>query len=381
MSDAFGVYVHFPFCAAKCPYCDFNSHVRQKVDEGRWLAAATRELSAMSARLDRRDRIVSSVFFGGGTPSLMQGASVGAVLDRIAALFPVAANVEVTLEANPSSVEAGRFRDYRAAGVNRVSLGVQALDDAALKSLGRLHSKAEALAAFDLARRIFDRHSFDLICARPGQSTGAWEAELREALALGPTHLSVYQLTFEDGTPFEKLRRAGKLRPLDDDAADAQFVLTQSMTADAGLNAYEVSNHAGRGEEARHNLLYWRYGEYLGVGPGAHGRIFANGTRYATATLKSPEGWAQQVEKTGDGLETFAALTGPEQGEEALLMGLRLSEGVSIALVESLLARPLNATALHGLGDHGYVVRTDDRLRATAKGRFVLNRVIAELAG
>lgn len=380
MSEPFGVYVHFPFCAAKCPYCDFNSHVRQKVDEARWRAAIIAELSAVAGRLDARPRTVDSIFFGGGTPSLMSGASVAAILNRIAALFPVSSDVEVTLEANPTSVEAGRFADYRSAGVNRVSLGVQALDDAALKSLGRLHSKAEALAAFDVARRIFDRHSLDLIYARPEQSVAAWEAELGEALALGPTHLSVYQLTFEEGTPFEALRRAGKMKPLDDDGAQAQFELTQDMTGAAGLAAYEVSNHARPGEEARHNLLYWRYGEYLGVGPGAHGRILADGSRLATATLKSPEAWASRVEQSGDGFDAVTLLTAPEQGEEALLMGLRLQEGVSIARVENMMGRALNANALTGLRELGLIVQQGDRLRATPRGRFVLNRVIAELA-
>lgn len=381
MSDAFGIYVHFPFCAAKCPYCDFNSHVRQKVDEARWLTATLTELSTIAGRLDPRARTAGSVFFGGGTPSLMSGRSVAAILERIAALFPVAPDVEITLEANPSSVEASRFRDYRAAGVNRVSLGVQALDNAALNSLGRLHSKAEALAAFDLARRTFDRHSLDLIYARPGQNTAAWEAELREALALGPTHMSVYQLTFEEGTPFEALRKAGKMRPLDDDTAQEQFALTQAMTEAAGLPAYEVSNHARPGEEARHNLLYWRYGEYLGVGPGAHGRILTQGSRTATSTLKLPEAWAQKVETTGDGLETLTPLTLPEQGEEALLMGLRLSEGVLITQLEELFGRSLNATALSDLTAQGHVATNGGRVRATAQGRFVLNRVIAELAG
>jgi oxygen-independent coproporphyrinogen-3 oxidase len=380
MTDAFGVYVHFPFCAAKCPYCDFNSHVRVKVDEPRWLAAVLRELTAQAAALDTRPREVSSVFFGGGTPSLMSGASVAAVLDRIAALFPVAHDVEVTLEANPSSVEAGRFRDYRAAGVDRVSLGVQALDDAALKRLGRLHSKAEALAAFTLAQSIFPRKSLDLIYARPGQTAQAWESELREALALGPSHMSVYQLTFEEGTPFEALRRAGKMTPLDDDASAAQFALTQGMLGAAGLSAYEVSNHARPGEEARHNLLYWRYGEYLGVGPGAHGRVFRDGGRAATTTLRSPEGWAERVEQTGVGLDAVTALAAAEQGEEMLLMGLRLSEGVSIARVEGMLGRALNPAALADLQDQGYLAANGDRLRATARGRFVLNRVIAELA-
>jgi oxygen-independent coproporphyrinogen-3 oxidase len=380
MTEAFGVYVHFPFCAAKCPYCDFNSHVRQKVDEERWLKAALVELTTMAGRLDARPREVGSAFFGGGTPSLMSGRSVGAVLERIGALFPLAADLEVTLEANPTSVDASRFKDYRAAGVDRVSLGVQALDDAALKALGRLHSKAEALAAYDLARRIFPRHSLDLICARPAQTPQAWESELREALALEPSHLSIYQLTFEDGTPFEALRKAGKIRPLDDDSAEAQFALTQDMTSAAGLQAYEVSNHAKPGEEARHNLLYWRYGEYLGVGPGAHGRILAQGARCATSTLKMPETWAKKVETDGDGLEVQTALSAEEQGEEALLMGLRLSEGVSIARIEALLGRALKPTKMAELTAQGFIAKDAGRLRATAQGRFVLNRVIAELA-
>jgi putative oxygen-independent coproporphyrinogen III oxidase len=381
MTDAFGVYVHFPFCAAKCPYCDFNSHVRVRVDEARWLAAVLRELSTQAAALDRRQRVVSSVFFGGGTPSLMSGLSVGAVLDHISALFPVASDVEVTLEANPSSVEAGRFRDYRAAGVNRVSLGVQALDDGALKRLGRLHSKAEALAAFALAQSVFPRHSLDLIYARPGQTTDAWAAELAEALALGASHMSVYQLTFEEGTPFETLRRAGKMTPLDDDASAAQFLVTQEMLGAADLAAYEVSNHARPGDEARHNLLYWRYGEYLGAGPGAHGRVLRDGGRAATLTFRSPEGWASQVEQNGAGLETVTPLSLSEQGEEALLMGLRLSEGVSISRVEGLLGRALNPLAMTDLEAEGFLVRTAERVRATPRGRFVLNRVIAELAG
>jgi oxygen-independent coproporphyrinogen-3 oxidase len=379
-ATAFGLYVHWPFCAAKCPYCDFNSHVRRSIEEGQWLAALLREMDTIAARLSPRERTVSSVFFGGGTPSLMHGRSVEAVLDRVAALFPVAPDVEVTLEANPTSVEAGRFRDYRAAGVNRVSLGVQALDDRALQSLGRLHSKAEAVAAIDVARETFQRWSFDLIYARPGQRSQDWEAELREALALGPRHLSVYQLTFEEGTLFEALRRDGKMTPLDDERSAEQFELTHALLGAAGLPAYEISNHAMPGEEARHNLLYWRYGEYVGLGPGAHGRVFFDERRWATAALKDPAAWARQTDSQGHGLADETPLSRSAEGEEALLMGLRLSEGVELDVVEGLLGAPLNPDALHDLSREGLLDAGGGRIRATPRGRLVLNAVIAALA-
>ncbi|HAH10765.1 MAG TPA: coproporphyrinogen III oxidase [Alphaproteobacteria bacterium] len=376
----FGIYVHWPFCAAKCPYCDFNSHVRLKIDETRWLAATLRELAQMAGRLDRRPRTVSSVFFGGGTPSLMTGGSVQAILERIAHHFPIDRAVEVTLEANPTSVEAQRFRDYRAAGVNRASLGVQALDDEALRSLGRLHTKAEAMAAVTLAVEIFPRVSFDLIYARPKQTTAAWNRELAEALSYGPTHLSVYQLTFEEGTPFEALRQAGKMKPLDDDTSAEQYRLSQEMLDAAGLPAYEISNHAKPGDEARHNLLYWRYGEYLGLGPGAHGRVWIDGQLHATETVKLPEAWAQKVEAEGAGLTVCRPVASAQQAEEALLMGMRLTEGVSLDRIAHLRGRALDPARLADLVQAGLVVIENDTLRAAPEGRLVLNAILAQLA-
>ena len=295
MTNAFGIYVHWPFCLSKCPYCDFNSHVRHAaIDEARFVRAFAAEIAATAARVP--GRTVSTIFFGGGTPSLMQPATVGAVLDAIAQSWSVAPDVEVTLEANPTSVEATRFRGYRAAGVNRVSLGVQALDDAALKELGRLHTAREALDAVAVARAIFDRYSFDLIYARPGQTPDAWATELRRAIAEAGEHLSLYQLTIEQDTPFFALREAGKLTVPDDDAARALYDTTQAVCAAAGLPAYEISNHARPGAECRHNLVYWRAHEWAGVGPGAHGRLDIAGERRAIATEKRPEAWLTQVE-------------------------------------------------------------------------------------
>src|SRR5262245_9566241 len=298
---AFGIYVHWPFCASKCPYCDFNSHVRAGgIDEARFLRAYLRELRHW-ADLAPRGR-VSSIFFGGGTPSLMSAATVHALLDEIGGLWALDASPEITLEANPSSVEASRFRDYRAAGINRVSLGVQSFNDADLRNLGRLHTAAEAQAAIEISRETFARFSFDLIYARPGQTLHDWERELAHALTVAGNHLSLYQLTIESGTPFAELHARGKLRVPDGEAAQALYELTQDMTAQAGLPAYEISNHAVSAEECRHNLLYWRYGEYAGVGPGAHGRIVAGGVRRATLAERQPERWVMHVETQGHGL-------------------------------------------------------------------------------
>src|SRR5262245_14867722 len=320
----FGVYVHWPFCASKCPYCDFNSHVRSGgIDETRFRDAFVRELEHWAGLAPGRS--VGSVFFGGGTPSLMDPATTGAILDAIARHWRVDLGAEVTLEANPSSVEAGRFRGYRTAGVNRGSLGVQSLEDGVLRTLGRLHTAAEARAAIEVARDTFDRFSFDLIYARPGQTLEAWRAELSDALALAGGHLSLYQLTIEGGTPFAKLHARGKLKLPDQERARAFYQLTQELTEAAGLPAYEISNHAAPGDECRHNLLYWRYGEYAGLGPGAHGRIVADGVRRATAAERLPERWAAQVEAQGHGLVEKAALGRAEEADEALLMGLRLA--------------------------------------------------------
>jgi putative oxygen-independent coproporphyrinogen III oxidase len=377
----FGVYVHWPFCAQKCPYCDFNSHVRFRGwDEDRFRAAFLAELEHV-ARLTG-PRVVDSVFVGGGTPSLMQPATAAAILDRIAGLWTLAAGAEITLEANPGSVEAGRFAGYRTAGVNRVSLGVQSLRDEELKKLGRVHSVAEARTAIAIAAATFDRFSFDLIYARPHQTAHAWRAELGEALALAGRHLSLYQLTIEPETPFAALHAAGRLAIPDADAAGALYELTQEMTEAAGLPAYEISNHAAPGEESRHNLLYWRYGEYAGVGPGAHGRLVVEGRRLATVTERTPEAWAAQVEAQGHGFSEVSPLRPAETVDEALLMGLRLREGVDLKRVAALGAvRPAARTVDEFVG-LGLLERSEgsDRLRATFRGRFVLDAIVARLA-
>ena len=330
LTSPFAVYVHWPFCLSKCPYCDFNSHVRHGgVDEARFLRAYEAEIAATAARAP--GRTVSSIFFGGGTPSLMRPSSVQAILDCIGKHWSVAPDVEVTLEANPTSVEATRFRGYRAAGVNRVSLGVQALDDASLKELGRLHTAQEALDAVAVARSIFDRYSFDLIYARPRQTLEAWAAELKRAIAEAAEHLSLYQLTIEPDTPFSALHKAGKLIMPDEELARDLYDLTQTVCSRAGLPAYEISNHARPGAECRHNLVYWRGHDYAGVGPGAHGRLTIDGRRVATATEKRPEAWLLRVEETGTGFTVDEKLTSGEAADEYLLMGLRLAEEIDTA--------------------------------------------------
>src|SRR5437588_211694 len=330
MKTAFGVYVHWPFCLSKCPYCDFNSHVRHGgIDEARFVRGFAAEIAATAARVP--GRTVSTIFFGGGTPSLMSPEAIGAILETIARHWSIAPEIEVTLEANPTSVEATRFRGYRAAGVNRVSLGVQALDDAALKQLGRTHTAQEALAAVAIARAVFERYSFDLIYARPQQTPDAWAAELKRALAEAAEHLSLYQLTIEQDTPFAALHAAGKLALPDDDRARALYDTTQTVCAGAGLPGYEISNHARPGAECRHNLIYWRAQEYAGIGPGAHGRLEINNARHATATEKRPESWLMRVESLGHGLITDDILQPAEMADEFLLMGLRLVEGIDPA--------------------------------------------------
>lgn len=376
----FGVYVHWPFCLSKCPYCDFNSHVRHAaIDEARFVRAFTAEIAATAARIPGRE--AASIFFGGGTPSLMQPATVGAILDAIARHWRVARNAEVTLEANPTSVEAERFRGYRAAGVNRVSLGVQSLDDAALAALGRLHSAQEALAAVGIARATFPRYSFDLIYARPGQTVAAWRDELGRALAQADDHLSLYQLTVEPDTPFASLHAAGKLGVPDDDTARALYDATQEVCGVRGLPAYEISNHARPGGECRHNLVYWRYGEYAGIGPGAHGRLDVGGRRRATATEKNPERWLALVEEQGHGLVVDDTLTRSEQADELLLMGLRLAEGIALARYAEVSGKPLDRERIAELTRHGLVETTPDRrLRVTPAGFPVLDAVVADLA-
>jgi oxygen-independent coproporphyrinogen-3 oxidase len=378
--SAFGVYVHWPFCLSKCPYCDFNSHVRHAaIDEARFLRAFHAEIATTAARAP--GRTVSTVFFGGGTPSLMQPATVGAILDAIGKHWTVADDAEVTLEANPTSVEATRFRGYRAAGVNRVSLGVQALDDGALKALGRTHTAQEALAAVAIARAEFDRYSFDLIYARPGQSPDAWAVELRRALAEAAEHLSLYQLTIEAETPFATLHASGKLAIPDEDAARALYDTTQEVCGTAGLAAYEISNHAMPGAECRHNLVYWRAHEYAGVGPGAHGRLDVDGERRATVTEKRPEAWLMRVESLGHGLVSDDALTREEIADEFLLMGLRLAEGIDPARYEQLAGRPLDSRRIAILREEGAIeITPSGMLRVTQSGFPVLDAVVADLA-
>ena len=379
-SPGFGIYVHWPFCAAKCPYCDFNSHVRhQPVDQARFARAFAAELANMRQRTGQRT--VTSIFLGGGTPSLMEPGTVGAVLEAIAANWSVPDGIEVTLEANPSSVEADRFRGYRAAGVNRVSLGVQALNDADLKFLGRLHNVEEALKAIELARETFPRLSFDLIYARPGQTPDAWCAELETAIGYAADHLSLYQLTIEEGTPFHALHAARKFAIPDGDHAADLYALTQEVTASRGLPAYEISNHARPGAESRHNLTYWRYGEYVGIGPGAHGRFVEKGVRMVTIAERMPERWLSLVEARGHGIVDGEILTRAEEADEFLLMGLRLAEGIDLARYEQLSGKPLTSARIAVLQGEDLVAPVgNSRLRATPSGMIVLDAVVADLA-
>ncbi len=379
-SPGFGVYVHWPFCAAKCPYCDFNSHVRHKpVDQARYAKAFEREIAHMASL--QPNKKVTSIFFGGGTPSLMEPETVQRVLGAIHGAWPVEEGIEITLEANPTSVEAERFRGYRAAGVNRVSLGVQSLDDEQLKFLGRLHSANEARAAIELAREIFPRLSFDLIYARPGQTAQAWQQELETAIGFAADHLSLYQLTIEQGTPFFDLQKAGKLHVPDMDQAAALYELTQAITADHDLPAYEISNHARPGFESRHNLTYWRFGTWAGVGPGAHGRLAMNDGRHALETHRNPEKWLSAVEEYGHGIVEDDPLTLEDFGDEMLLMGLRLREGLDVGRYEAETGISLDPVRVEDLITHGMVEKLrDNRLRATAGGWLVLDAVIADLA-
>ena len=376
----FAVYVHWPFCLSKCPYCDFNSHVRHGgVDETRFVRAIESEVAATAVRVP--DRTVSTIFFGGGTPSLMQPSSVAAILDSIGKHWSIAPDVEVTLEANPTSVEATRFRGYRAAGVNRVSLGVQALDDAALNELGRLHTAREALDAVAVARANFDHYSFDLIYARPQQTPDSWRAELTRAVGEAAEHLSLYQLTIEPDTPFFGLHKAGKLLLPDEETARELYDLTQSICAAAGLPAYEVSNHARSGAECRHNLVYWRGYDYAGIGPGAHGRLSIDGCRFATETEKRPEAWLKRVAETGDGLIVNEKLSAGEVADEYLLMGLRLVEGIEPEHFTALSGRQLDPARISFLREGGAVETTESgRLRVTPDGFPLLDAVVADLA-
>jgi oxygen-independent coproporphyrinogen-3 oxidase len=375
---SFGVYVHWPFCAAKCPYCDFNSHVRAAIDESGWVDGILAELDWVAQHQTEKP-VFETIFFGGGTPSLMEGRSVGRVLQKIAALWPMGNNVEVTLEANPASADAARFADYRAAGVNRVSLGVQALNDPDLKNLGRLHDVAEAKTALKMARREFDRVSLDLIYARPDQSEAQWRAELKEALSFGTDHLSLYQLTIEPETPYALLHKSGQLKIPDDDLAAGLYEVTQELTEAAGLPAYEISNHARPGQESRRNLIYWRYGDYAGVGPGAHGRLSLGHARTATAAIKLPERWRDMVGKQGHGFAELTLVSNEEAAREHLLMNLRLAEGLDLGNYEKRWGARPDAAKIAAMTEQGFLTQDGEVLRATPAGRLLLNRVIEEL--
>ncbi|MCB9992598.1 MAG: coproporphyrinogen III oxidase [Hyphomicrobiaceae bacterium] len=376
----FGIYVHWPFCAAKCPYCDFNSHVRQGgIDEAYFRDAYLQELAHFASLTP--GRTVQSIFFGGGTPSLMEPRTTEAILDAIAGHWTIAADAEITLEANPTSVEAERFRGYRQAGVNRVSLGVQSLREEPLKRLGRLHSVTEARLAVGIAQSIFERMSFDLIYARPEQTLKDWQSELQEAIGMGSEHLSLYQLTIEQGTRYFDLFNQGKLLMPDADLSADLYRLTQDLTEAAGLSAYEISNHARAGEESRHNLLYWRYGEYVGIGAGAHGRLLIDGVRHATATERLPEKWAEQVAAKGSGLVTDDRLTWEEESDEFLVMGLRLREGIDPKRYETLSGHVLQQKQIDELRALGFVeYLRNGNLRVTPEGWPVLDAVVADLA-
>lgn len=373
----FGVYIHWPFCAAKCPYCDFNSHVWREIDQDAWATGLLTELRHMH-RLSG-SRSVDTVFFGGGTPSLMPARTVALLIAEIDRLWGLAPGAEITLEANPTSVEAGRFQGYASAGVNRVSMGVQSLRDADLKALGRLHTADEARAAFDVARAVFDRVSFDLIYARSGQTVSAWEAELGEALAMAVDHLSLYQLTIEPGTRFFDLHASGRLTTPSDGRAADMYALTQQMTASAGLPAYEISNHARPGAESRHNLIYWRYGDYAGIGPGAHGRLTIGGSKTALSTLRDPAAWLQQVSAQSHGIGETEDISGPDQAAEYLMMSLRLSEGTDLRRIEALSGTAVCDSRVGDLVLSGHLLQDGSRLRTTNRGRIVLNSVLDKL--
>ncbi|MDE2337308.1 MAG: coproporphyrinogen III oxidase [Alphaproteobacteria bacterium] len=366
------LYIHWPFCKFKCPYCDFNSHVRERINHPDWRDAYLREMR--SYREKTGGRKIESIFFGGGTPSLMEPETVAAVINQADKLWGLPASTEVTLEANPTSVEAEKLHGFKAAGVNRVSLGVQSLRDADLKKLGRQHSAAEALAAVKLAARIFDRYSFDLIYARPDQSLADWKRELGEALDLGAGHMSLYQLTIEEGTQYHTLHQRGELVTPSEDASADMYELTQEMMEAQGLPAYEISNHARAGEESRHNLVYWRYGDYAGIGPGAHGRLTLDEDKWATRAHRAPEVWLKQVSENGHGAHPFEKVGVPQRRQEALLMGLRLKEGT---LLPEGVADPAR---LKTLVDEKMIEVDDGHIRATAAGRQRLNAVLAYLA-
>ena len=379
--DPLALYVHWPFCLAKCPYCDFNSHVRDELPQARFRDALRTELAWEAARLGPRP--LASIFFGGGTPSLMAPDTVAALIEDDSRLFPPTADIEITLEANPTSVEIGRLQAFREAGVNRISLGVQSLEAESLERLGRQHSAAQAISALEIGRRLFPRISFDLIYARPGQTLLAWRRELRQALDLAADHLSLYQLTIEPGTVFEGRHRRGELVLPDEATSIALYEATAEEAARVGLLPYEISNYAVPGAESRHNLAYWRYSDYAGIGPGAHGRVTLAGDLLATRRHRAPEIWAEKVEAHGHGTTREDPVPAAERAREMLLMGLRLNEGIAAARFQArtgmALDEALDADILARAIDAGYVTRTPDRLTATAEGRLRLDALLAEL--
>jgi oxygen-independent coproporphyrinogen-3 oxidase len=376
------LYIHWPFCKFKCPYCDFNSHVRERINHPEWKETYLKEMRFYREKTGPRE--IKSIFFGGGTPSLMEPETVAAVIEEADKLWGLPPDIEITLEANPTSVEAGKLRGFKAAGVNRVSLGVQSLRDADLKKLGRQHSAAEALAAVKLASEIFDRYSFDLIYARPDQSIADWKQELTEGLDFAAGHMSLYQLTIEEGTQYHTLHQRGELKIPGDDIAADMYELTQEMMEARGLPAYEISNHAKPGQESQHNLVYWRYGDYAGIGPGAHGRLTLNGDKWATRAHKAPELWMKWVKDAGHGAHPFEIIDNSKRGWEALMMGLRLREGVLLDVFEKETQTPLslfiNQSRLQKLTDERLLEVTDRHIRATAAGRQRLNSVLSYLA-
>ncbi|WP_422048522.1 radical SAM family heme chaperone HemW [Shimia sp.] len=376
-NGGFGLYIHWPFCQAKCPYCDFNSHVSREIDQNRWRHAYLSELDRVAAQAP--GRVLNTVFFGGGTPSLMDPDIVAAILERVRKLWPTSNDMEITLEANPGSVEAGRFAAYRAGGVNRISMGIQALNDRDLQRLGRIHTVSEAKKAFEIARKTFDRVSFDLIYARQDQSLSDWQAELKEALSMAIDHLSLYQLTIEQGTAFGDRYNRGKLRGLpEDDLAADMYETTQEICAEAGMLPYEVSNYAAIGSESRHNQIYWRYGDYAGIGPGAHARLTLNGKRHAIETWKNPNKWLETAED-GNGESLDEVISRDGQAAEFLLMGLRLSEGIDLARYEALSGHALEGPRVDHMVEIGMIEKTARHLRVLPQGRMVLNSVLSEL--
>ncbi len=381
MGALFGIYVHWPFCASKCPYCDFNSHVAQTIDHDAWAEAYLKEIDYYAAKTP--GRLVTSIFFGGGTPSLMKPATVQKVIDRITRRWHIANDIEITLEANPTSVEIGKFADFRTAGVNRVSIGVQALNNDDLKFLGREHDAGEARAAIDIAARTFDRYSFDLIYARPDQTPDAWNKELSEALAMGTSHLSLYQLTIEQGTPFYMRHERGEFKIPDEDAGGELYDITQERLEAAGMPAYEVSNHAKPGQESLHNLTYWRYGDYAGIGPGAHGRLTIDGHKYATRGHRAPDIWMDRVAGHGHGGHPDEPINRDQRVTEAVMMGLRLKEGLCLASLEAEAGKVwreiFDEKKIAALAREGLVVLENDRLIPTRDGLARLNGLLAYL--